>query len=222
MATPAVPGRRKDRRHRFGRQWSSRSRGRGTLMRHFLNSSPIAALPLGMRVTTAQARLIAAAGGAHGVVACLVSARRGAVAVAAIAVAADDDGGPAAGAQVASSGRFHWQSGPMESRRQRALREILCRQRCPRCGAAGRGIGSDLAVGTGVAPTSPPAGRLSTASATDAHLPPHCPTGSLSEPYRPVINLGPAIPFLPRFACQTTIAAQFVRREPCGRQGTPA
>jgi hypothetical protein len=25
-------------------------------------------------------------------------------------------------------------------------------------------------------------------------------------------------PHLPRFACQTTIAAQFIRRKPCGRQ----
>ena len=38
---------------------------------------------------------------------------------------------------------------------------------------AGRGIGSDLAVGTGVAPAFPPAGRLSTSSATAA-LPNPC------------------------------------------------
>ena len=57
-------------------------------------------------------------------------------------------------------------------------------------GAAGRGIGTGLAVGTGVAPAFPPAGQLSTASATN----------------------------LPRFACQTTIAAQSIRRMPCGQQ----
>jgi hypothetical protein len=57
-------------------------------------------------------------------------------------------------------------------------------------GVAGRGIGSDLAVGTGGAPAFPPASQLSTPSATN----------------------------LPRFACQTTIAAQSVRRKPCGRQ----
>jgi hypothetical protein len=47
-----------------------------------------------------------------------------------------------------------------------------------------------LAVGTGVAPAFPPAGQLSTLSATN----------------------------LPRFACQTTIAAQSIRRMPCGQQ----
>jgi hypothetical protein len=47
-----------------------------------------------------------------------------------------------------------------------------------------------LAVGIGVAPAFPPAGLLSTPSATN----------------------------LPRFACQTTIAAQSVSRMPCGQQ----
>jgi len=40
-------------------------------------------------------------------------------------------------------------------------------------GAAGRGIGSDLVVGTGVAPAFPPADPLSTSSATAA-LPNPC------------------------------------------------
>ena len=55
----------------------------------------------------------------------------GKVAVAAIAVAADEYGGATAGAQVASPGKVHWQSGPMGNRRRRPLREILCRQRRP-------------------------------------------------------------------------------------------
>lgn len=171
LATPAVPGQRNSRRHRFGRQLSSRDRGWGTLMRHFLQAGPIATLSLRMGVTAAQTRLIAATGGAHGVLTGQRRARRGAVAVASITVAADDDGGTAADAQVTSSGRVHWQSGPMESRRQRPLREILGRQRRPRHGAAGRDNGSDLAVGTGAAPAFPPAGPLSTASATAALLP---------------------------------------------------
>jgi hypothetical protein len=47
-----------------------------------------------------------------------------------------------------------------------------------------------LVVGAGVAPAFPPAGQLST----------------------------PSAPNLPRFACQTTIAAQSIRRKPCGQQ----
>ena len=57
----------------------------------------------------------------------------------------------------------------------------------------GRDSGSNLAVGFGVAPASPPAGQLFTPS---AHR-------------------------LPRFACQTTFAAQTVRRTPCGRLLNP-
>jgi hypothetical protein len=78
-------------------------------MRHFLQFGPVAALPLGMGMTAAQARLITAPGAAHGLMACLLRTLRGAVAVAAITVAADDNGGTAAGAQVASSGSVHWQ-----------------------------------------------------------------------------------------------------------------
>lgn len=170
-------------------------------MRHFLQFGPIAALSISMGVPPAPARLIAAAGGAHGLAACLLRARRGAVAVAAITVAADDDGGTAAGAEVASSGNVHWQSGPMESRRRRRLRETLCWRRRPRDGVAGRGIGSDLAVGTGVAPVSPPAGRLSTASATDAHLLPHCRPDRLVTAYCAVSDFSPAALRLPDDDC---------------------
>ena len=109
--------------------------------------------------------------------------------MASITVAADQHGAAATGAQVASSGKVHWRSGPMDSGHKRALREILCRQRRPHQGASGRDSGSDLAVGTGVAPAFPPAGQLSTPLAT----------------------------ILPHFACQTTIAAQSIRRKPCGQ-----
>lgn len=82
-------------------------------MRHFLCSGPVTALALRMRVAATQAGLIAAAGRTQGVVAGFFGAGRGAVAVAAIAVAADQHGGAATGAQVASCGEVHWQSGPM-------------------------------------------------------------------------------------------------------------
>jgi len=82
-------------------------------MRHFLRFGPVTALPLCMRVTAAQAVLIAAAGRTQGVVAGLLGAGRGAVAIAAITAAADQHGCAATGAQVASSGKVHWQSGPM-------------------------------------------------------------------------------------------------------------
>lgn len=82
-------------------------------MRHFLCSGPVTALPLGMRVTAAQAGLIAAAGRTLGVVAGLLGTGRGAVTVAAITVATDQHGGATTGAQVTSSGKVHWQSGPM-------------------------------------------------------------------------------------------------------------
>ena len=82
-------------------------------MRHFLRFGSIAALSLGMGMTTTPAGLVAAPCGTHGVLASLIGAQRRAVAVAAIAVTADDDGSAAAGAEVASSGSVHWQSGPM-------------------------------------------------------------------------------------------------------------
>ena len=67
-----------------------------------------------MGVTAAPACLVAATGGTNGLVACAFRTRHSAVAMASITVAADDDGGATAGAEVTSSGRFHWQSGPME------------------------------------------------------------------------------------------------------------
>jgi hypothetical protein len=78
-------------------------------MRHFLHSGSVAALPLRMGVAAAQAGLIAAAGLAHGLVAGLLGAARAAVSVPAITVAADQHGAAATGAQVASSGKVHWQ-----------------------------------------------------------------------------------------------------------------
>jgi hypothetical protein len=187
---PAVPGRPICRRRQFRRQLSRANHRWGTLMRHFLCAGPVTALPFCMRMAAAQAGLIAATGRTHGVAAGLFGAGRGAVTVAAITAAADQYGGAATGAQVASSGKIHGQSGPMDCGHKRALREILCRQRCPRQGASGRDIGTGLAVGAGVAPAFPPAGPLFTSSA----------------------------PTLPRFACQTTIAAQSIRRKPCGQQ----
>ena len=82
-------------------------------MRHFLVSDPVTALPLCMRVTAAQAGLIAAAGRTQGAAAGFFGASRSAITVAAITVATDQHGGAATGAQVASSGKVHWQSGPM-------------------------------------------------------------------------------------------------------------
>jgi len=142
-------------------------------MRHSLLPSPVLTLALGVGTTAAMRGLIATAGRSQRLLACLPRTIPRAVTVAAIAVAAHEHRGAAAGAQVASSGEFHWQSGPMDSGHKRALREILCRQRGPRQGASGRDIGSDLAVGAGVAPAFPPAGQLSTSSATAA-LPSPC------------------------------------------------
>ena len=82
-------------------------------MRHFLCSGPVTALALGMCVTAAPTGLIAAAGRTQGVVAGFLGTGRGAVTMAAIAVAADQHSRAATGAQVASSGKVHWQSGPM-------------------------------------------------------------------------------------------------------------
>lgn len=82
-------------------------------MRHFLRFGPVTALPLCMRVTAAQAGLIAATGHTLGAVAGVFGAGRGAVTVTTIAVAADQHGRAATGAQVASSGMVHWHSGPM-------------------------------------------------------------------------------------------------------------
>ena len=88
----------------------------------------------------------------------------GAVAVAAITMAAHKHGSAAAGAQVASSGDIHWQSGPMERVDGDARFVKYYAGNVAAVGAAGRGIGTGLAVGTGVAPAFPPASWLSTPS----------------------------------------------------------
>lgn len=99
--------------------------------------------------------------------------------------------------------------------RRRALREMLCRQRSRCWGAAGRGIGSDLVVGTGVAHAFPPTDRLSTSSATSAPRS-RRPDGFFVRQLQPTLPRRLAIPRfrpLPRFACLTTIAAQSVLRK---------
>jgi len=142
VAQVAVPGRR--RRGflycRFGRQLNRQGRWWGTLMRHFLLPSAVLTLAFGMGETATMRVLIATAGSPYRLVTCLRRASLRAVAVAAITIAADKHGGAAAGAQVTSSGDIHWHSGPMDSRRRPALREILCRQRrrCWGCGARHR------------------------------------------------------------------------------------
>lgn len=142
MAQVAVPGRRRRGflHCRFGRQLNRQGRWWGTLMRHFLLSGPVSTLAFGMGATAAMRVLIATAGSPYRLVACLRRASLRAVAVAAITIAAHKHRCAATSAQVASSGDIHWHSGPMESRRRRALREILCRQRrrCWGCGARHR------------------------------------------------------------------------------------
>lgn len=129
--TPTVPGRRSNRHHRSGRQLIRWGWGWGTLMRHFLLSGSVTALPFGVRVTTAPAGLIAAAGSTHRLVAGLFSTLRGAVAMAAITRAADEYRRATAGAAIASSWKFHGHTGPMGSSRERPLCGILRVQRCP-------------------------------------------------------------------------------------------
>lgn len=142
VAEVAVPGqwRREFRYCRFGRQLNRQGRWWGTLMRHFLLSGSVSTLAFGMGATAAMRALIATTSSAYRLVACLRRASSCAVAITPITTAADKHGGAAAGAQVASCGDIHWHSGPMDSRRRRALREILCRQRrrCWGCGARHR------------------------------------------------------------------------------------
>lgn len=109
-------------------------------MRHFLLPGPVSTLAFGMGATAAMRVLIATAGSPYRLVACLRRTSIIAVAITPITMAAHKHRGAAAGAQVASSGDIHWHSGPMDSRRRRALREILCRQRrrCWGCGARHR------------------------------------------------------------------------------------
>jgi hypothetical protein len=96
--------------------------------------------------------------------ACLQRTSSGAVAVAAITTAAHKHRSVATGTQVASSGDIHWQSGPMERVDGDARFVKYYAGNVAAVGAAGRGIGFDLAVRTGVAPAFPPASRLSTPS----------------------------------------------------------
>ncbi len=142
VAQVAVPGRRRRGflHYRFGRQLNRQGRWWGTLMRHFLLPSAVSTLALGMGETATMRVLIATAGSPYRLLACLRRATISAVAIAPITEAAHQHRGAAAGAQVASSGNIHWHSGPMEGRRRRALREILCRQRrrCWGCGARHR------------------------------------------------------------------------------------
>lgn len=165
-------------------------------MRHFMLPGAVSTLAFGMGTTAAMRVLVATAGSPQRLLTCLRRTSSAAVAVAAITVAAHEHGGAATGAQVASSRKVHWQSGPMDCGHKRALREILCRQRRPRQGASGRGIGSDLVVGTGVAPAFPPAGPLSTASATSALLS-RRPGGLVVRPLQLTLNTVPGDPSRP-------------------------
>jgi hypothetical protein len=134
-------------------------------MRHFLLSGPVPTLPFGMGATAAMRVLIATASRPDRLLAGLRRAACGAVAITTITGAADEHGIAATGAQVASSGEFHWQSGPME--RDGNVRFVkYYAGNVAAIGAAGRDSGTGLAVGAGVAPAFPPAGRLSTASAS--------------------------------------------------------
>ena len=210
----AVPGRRRRGflHCRFGRQLNRQGRWRGTLMRHFLLSGAVSTLAFGMGATATTRVLIATAGGPYRLLACLRRASIIAVAITPITMAAHKHGGAAAGAQVAASREFHWHSGPMDSRRRRALREILCRQRRRYwgCGARHRNWlgGWDrcrACVSTGQSAFYPIADAGATFTQTKRTL-------------RSTASVHPETALwrsLPRFACQTTIAAQFVRRGPC-------
>ena len=131
MAATTMPERRTCRHRRFGREWNRQGRWGGTLMRHFLVLCPVAALTFSVRVTASPRGLIAAPRSTNGAASCLLGTGDGAVAVTSIAGAANDDGRAAAHAEEASSRNVPRRSGPMGSRRQRPLREILCRQRRP-------------------------------------------------------------------------------------------
>ena len=169
-------------------------------MRHFLLSGPVSTLAFGMGETATMRVLIATTGSPYRVVACLRRASSGAVAIAAITLAAHQHRGAAAGAQVASSGDIHWHSGPMEGRRRRALREILCRQRrrCWGCGVRHRNWlgGWDrcrACVSTGQSAFYPIADTGATFTQTKRAL------RSTAS-----VHSGPALwRSLPRFACQT-------------------
>lgn len=100
-------------------------------MRHFRLSGTVPPLARGVGVATTQTRLIALPGFTHAMGTRLARTVAGAVALAAVAGAADEHRYAAAGAEVASSWRFHRQKEPMGARQDRAIREILCTQRRP-------------------------------------------------------------------------------------------
>lgn len=100
-------------------------------MRHFRLPGTVAALARGVGMATAQTRLIALPGFTRAMGTRLARTLAGAVALAAVAGAADEHRYAAAGAEVASSWRFHRHKKPMSTRQDRAIREILCTQRRP-------------------------------------------------------------------------------------------
>ena len=132
-------------------------------MRHFLLSGPVAALAFGMGVTASPAGLIPATGSTRRLTTSLIGTLRGAVAMTAITPAANEYSGAATGAEIASSGEVHWQFGQWGIDADVRFVKYSA-SNVATVGAAGRGIGTGLAVGTGVAPAFPPAGQLSTAS----------------------------------------------------------
>ncbi len=189
-------------------------------MRHFLLPSPVSTLAFGMGATAPMRVLIATTGSLYRLVACLRRTSSAAVAIAVITVAAHEHRGAAAGAQVASSGNIHWHSRPMESRRRRALREILCRQRrrCWGCGARHRNWlgGWDrcrACVSTGQSAFYPIANAGATFTQTKRAL-------RSSASARPDTALWRSLASDPCRAslARRWIALQSIRRKPCGRK----
>ena len=152
---------------------------------------------------------------------CLQRTSSGAVAIAAITMAAHKHGSAATGAQVASSGDIHWQSGPME-RVDGDVRFVkYYAGNVAAVGAAGRGIGSDLAVGTGVAPAFPPASWLSTPSPM-LTLPSRRPSELFVRQLQLALTQPSGDSSHPITACTSLarrwVALQSIRRKPCGPQ----
>jgi hypothetical protein len=83
-------------------------------MRHFLLFAPIARLPFSMPMTAGQTALVALSGIPHATFARCLRTGVIAVAIASVAVTANHHRRAAASAQIASSGRFHRQVGPMD------------------------------------------------------------------------------------------------------------
>jgi hypothetical protein len=76
-------------------------------MRHFLASSPVAALPRGMSAAASRSGLVTSSGLALRAETRLPRTDAGAITLAAVAGATDEHRVMAAGAVVTSSGRFH-------------------------------------------------------------------------------------------------------------------